>query len=65
MDEQDPLHFLAFPREGEEVRSAGSGEHRAAMGRLQRRIQSERIPQPQAREKAREIFQRLDRQGKI
>jgi hypothetical protein len=35
------------------------------MGRLQRRIQSERIPQPQAREKAREIFQRLDRQGKI
>lgn len=66
MEKQDPFHFLAFPREGEDRGSStGGGEHREAMSRLQKRIQSERIPQPQARQKAREIFQGLDRKGKI
>lgn len=65
MEKRDPFHFLAFPREGEERGATGGGEHREAMSRLQRRIQSEGIPQPQARQKAREIFQGLDRKGKI
>lgn len=66
MAERDPFHFLAFPRDGEDRGStSGSGEHREAMSRLQRRIQSEGIPQPQARQKAREIFVGLDRKGKI